>query len=72
MQEVASPPAAVTGDAIGPPEHPRDPWLWCLFLPVLFALLASVRLKIPSEPFFDEVHYLPAARALLEGWGGIC
>ncbi|MEQ8772816.1 MAG: phospholipid carrier-dependent glycosyltransferase, partial [Erythrobacter sp.] len=67
MQEVASPPAAVTGDAIGPPEPVRDPWLWCLIVPALFALLASVRLTVLSQPYFDEVHYLPAARALLEG-----
>ncbi|GAA4643406.1 phospholipid carrier-dependent glycosyltransferase [Pontixanthobacter gangjinensis] len=29
--------------------------------------LCLVRLTIPSSPYFDEVHYLPAARALLDG-----
>jgi dolichyl-phosphate-mannose--protein O-mannosyl transferase len=39
----------------------------------LFALLASIRLTTPSAPYFDEIHYLPAAReflALLNGDGG--
>jgi len=48
-----------------PPSHPRDPVGWTAFLTLLFAVLCSVRLTIPSEPFFDEVHYLPAARAIL-------
>ncbi len=52
---------------------PRDPWVWCLAIPALFALLASIRLTTPSAPYFDEIHYLPAARellALLNGDGG--
>ena len=32
---------------------------------VLAQALFSYRLTIPSKPMFDEVHYLPAARALL-------
>ncbi|QIQ85732.1 phospholipid carrier-dependent glycosyltransferase [Erythrobacter sp.] len=71
MHEVASQPVVAPPEFSGPPQHPvahpRDPWGWCLAIPALFAALASVRLAIPSEPFFDEVHYLPAARALLEG-----
>jgi len=47
-------------------EFERDPWLWCLVIPALFAALASIRLTIPSTPFFDEVHYLPAAREFLK------
>jgi dolichyl-phosphate-mannose--protein O-mannosyl transferase len=47
------------------PVHPRDPLAWCLALTGLYALLAGWRLAIPSIPFFDEVHYLPAARELL-------
>lgn len=31
-----------------------------------FLALCMVRLTIPSHPFFDEVHYLPPARAILE------
>ncbi len=47
------------------PPHPRDPLAWCLALTGLFALLAGWRLGIPSQPYFDEVHYLPAAREIL-------
>lgn len=47
------------------PVHPRDPLGWCLALTALYALLAGWRLAIPSIPYFDEVHYLPAARELL-------
>lgn len=53
------------------PYHPRDPWLWCLLVPAIFALLAGFRLTTPSSPFFDEVHYLPAARELLAAWNGV-
>ena len=47
------------------PVHPRDPLAWCLAIAGAFALLAGWRLASPSTPYFDEVHYLPAARALL-------
>jgi dolichyl-phosphate-mannose--protein O-mannosyl transferase len=40
----------------------------------LFAFLTGWRLAIPSIPYFDEVHYLPAAREILslmtQGQGG--
>ena len=49
-----------------PPPRPRDPLGWCLMLTGLFALATGWRLGIPSQPYFDEVHYLPAARELLE------
>ena len=45
--------------------HPalsRDPFGWCVLLTVGFLALAFVRLGIPSKPYFDEIHYLPAAR----------
>ena len=51
-----------------PPPRPRDPLAWCLALTGLYALLAGWRLATPSIPFFDEVHYLPAARELLSLW----
>lgn len=54
----------------GAPSHPVDPWLWCLAIPALFAALASIRLTIPGAPYFDEVHYLPAARDILAALGG--
>jgi dolichyl-phosphate-mannose--protein O-mannosyl transferase len=50
-----------------PPHHPRDPVGWCAALALAFLGLACVRLGIPSKPYFDEIHYLPAARALLAG-----
>jgi dolichyl-phosphate-mannose--protein O-mannosyl transferase len=49
-----------------PPARPRDPLGWTALLTALFAALAGWRLTTPSQPFFDEVHYLPAARALLD------
>jgi len=67
MHEVAAPPVATAPEVLGPPEHPRDPRLWCLAIPLAFAVLASIRLTVPTAPFFDEVHYLPAARAILDG-----
>lgn len=48
-----------------PPPRPSDPLGWCLALTGLFALLAGWRLGIPSIEYFDEVHYLPAAREML-------
>jgi len=48
-----------------PPAHPRDPIGWTALLTLLFAGLCAIRLTIPSQLFFDEVHYLPAARAIL-------
>jgi dolichyl-phosphate-mannose-protein mannosyltransferase len=49
------------------PHHPRDPVGWCAALSLAFLALTCVRLGIPSKPYFDEIHYLPAARALLAG-----
>lgn len=48
------------------PEQPQDPILWCAALAVAFWLLLAWNLGIPTAPYFDEVHYLPAARDLLE------
>ncbi|MHA7818049.1 MAG: glycosyltransferase family 39 protein [Erythrobacter sp.] len=65
-------PQIATHDAPqGPPAHPHDPWGWCLAIPALFALLAGLRLTTPSIPYFDEVHYLPAAREMLTAWAGL-
>ena len=41
---------------------PRDPLGWCIALALAFWALMLVRLTIPTKPYFDEVHYLPAAR----------
>jgi dolichyl-phosphate-mannose--protein O-mannosyl transferase len=53
------PPAAF------PPPRLRDPLPWCVAIAGLFALIAVWRLALPSMPYFDEVHYLPAAREFL-------
>jgi dolichyl-phosphate-mannose--protein O-mannosyl transferase len=47
------------------PEHPRDPVGWNLAIAVAFLALVCIRLTIPSKPYFDELHYLPAARAIM-------
>lgn len=49
-----------------PPTQSRDPFLWHLGLALVFLLLALVRIDVPSEPYFDEVHYVPALRTFLE------
>jgi len=41
--------------------------LACVGLTVAFFALCLWRLWLPSAPFFDEIHYLPAARNLLAG-----
>ncbi|MBX7527195.1 phospholipid carrier-dependent glycosyltransferase [Qipengyuania vesicularis] len=48
------------------PEQPIDPIRWCAALAIAFWALLAWNLAIPSEPYFDEVHYLPAARELLD------
>ncbi len=48
------------------PAKPRDPIGLNLLIACAFGLLAAIRLSIPDKPYFDEVHYLPAARELLE------
>ncbi len=48
------------------PVHSRDPFGWTCAAALAFALLALVRIGIPSQPYFDEVHYLPAVRALMD------
>lgn len=44
-----------------------DPVLWQAVIALLFAGLVLTDLGIPSKMYFDEVHYVPAARALLHG-----
>jgi dolichyl-phosphate-mannose--protein O-mannosyl transferase len=47
------------------PEHPRDPTGWTTAIAFGFFLLCMLRLTIPSHLYFDEIHYVPAARKLL-------
>ena len=74
MSEVAASPAPAfdesehetqAGHPGAPPTSPDDPWLWCLAIPALFAALASIRLGVPGFEYFDETHYIPAAREWL-------
>ncbi|MGV2495706.1 phospholipid carrier-dependent glycosyltransferase [Pelagerythrobacter aerophilus] len=49
------------------PDHPRDPAGWSAAIAAAFFILCLVRIATPGTPYFDEIHYLPAARALLDG-----
>ena len=71
MSAAATPSDLSSQTPSGAPLHPRDPWVWCVAVPALFALLAGWRLTTPSIPYFDEVHYLPAARQMLAAWDGL-
>ncbi len=46
--------------------HPRDPIAWHWLIALVFLGLVSIRLTIPSELYFDEIHYVPAARVLMK------
>ena len=48
-----------------PPPRETDPILWCASICVIFLTLLWLRLAIPSKIYFDEVHYVGAARTLL-------
>ncbi len=52
--------------AVYPPLHAKDPIGWSLAFTLVFFGLCMVRLTVPATPFFDEIHYLPAARAVIE------
>ncbi len=43
-----------------------DPIAWCAAIAVLFLALIWHRLGIPTKIYFDEVHYVAAARKLIE------
>jgi dolichyl-phosphate-mannose--protein O-mannosyl transferase len=47
------------------PTAERDPLLPTLAIVALFAALAAWHLGIPSKMYFDEIHYVPAARKML-------
>ena len=48
------------------PAKPDDPIGLSLLMALGFAGLCAINLAIPGKPYFDEIHYLPAARELLE------
>jgi dolichyl-phosphate-mannose--protein O-mannosyl transferase len=45
----------------------KDPRGWCAGLAAAFLALIWWRLAIPSQLYFDETHYVPAARNLIAG-----
>ena len=47
------------------PTREKDPLDWTAVIAVFFLALVWHRLGIPSKIYFDEVHYVPAARKLL-------
>jgi len=47
-------------------DNTNDPIGWTTAFAIAFFALCLVRLTIPSTPNFDEIHYLPAARALFD------
>ena len=50
---------------LGGTSKQRDPLIWCVAIALGFLALVWHRLGIPSRIYFDEVHYVPAARSLL-------
>lgn len=40
--------------------------MWCAIIAAVFFVVVLNRLGIPSKPMFDEIHYLPAARRLID------
>jgi dolichyl-phosphate-mannose--protein O-mannosyl transferase len=42
-----------------------DPIAWCAFVALAFFFIALHRLGLPNKLYFDEIHYVPAARKLL-------
>jgi dolichyl-phosphate-mannose--protein O-mannosyl transferase len=51
--------------AMQQPTQSRDPFVWCIALTAVFFAFTMHRLAIPTAPYFDEIHYLPAAREML-------
>ena len=49
-------------------ETQSDPLLACIGLTLGFFLLTLWRIWLPSGPYFDEIHYLPAAREIFGGY----
>ena len=58
--------AAFTAAITGPVDDRRDPQVWVIAITLGFLALVLHRLAIPSKMMFDEIHYLPAARRLID------
>ncbi|WP_246448040.1 phospholipid carrier-dependent glycosyltransferase [Novosphingobium flavum] len=50
---------------IGPGQADKDPIAWCGLVAFAFLALLWIRLHVPSRIYFDEVHYVKAAKVLL-------
>lgn len=48
------------------PVRQHDPIRWCAAIALMFLALAGWHLGIPSKIYFDETHYVAAARKLIE------
>lgn len=48
-------------------KHPDDPLAWHLLAVAMFMALCALRIGQPGELYFDEIHYVPAAQALING-----
>ena len=56
----------ITAPLTAPRRPDGDPLVWCAAITLAFLVLVLHRLGTPSKIMFDEVHYLPAARRLIE------
>lgn len=50
----------------GPPVAQHDPLGWNAAIAFAFLMLVLANLSIPTRVYFDEAHYVPAARAMME------
>jgi dolichyl-phosphate-mannose-protein mannosyltransferase len=48
-----------------PTSDNSDPLALCAIIALAFLMLALIGIGVPSQPYFDETHYVPAARHLL-------
>ncbi len=56
----------ITTPLTAPRRTDGDPLVWCWAITLAFLVVVLHRLGTPSKIMFDEVHYLPAARRLIE------
>ncbi|HKX77771.1 MAG TPA: glycosyltransferase 87 family protein [Novosphingobium sp.] len=63
----AGPLSERTGlETAGASAYGGDPLPWCMAIAALFAACCSYGLLSPASLYFDETHYIPAARSLLQ------
>jgi dolichyl-phosphate-mannose--protein O-mannosyl transferase len=48
-------------------DRARDPLTWCMVIGLAFLVVCLNRLGTPHQIYFDEIHYVVAARKMLEG-----